>query len=199
MSRVQRALFWLLLLAVVGVALVAALMSPLLQYRSPVYIVAAFAGVIAMVLLLFQPLLAAGYLPGLVLRQGRRIHRYVGSGLVLMIILHVAGLWITSAPDVIDALLFASPTPFSIWGVIAMWAIFASASLAVWRRRLRPRTWRLSHKTLSLVIVAGTVLHAILIEGTMETVSKLVLCVLLVVATGLAIFGYKFSRFGTGE
>ena len=114
MSRVQRALFWLLLLAVVGVALVAALMSPLLQYRSPVYIVAAFAGVIAMVLLLFQPLLAAGYLPGLVLRQGRRIHRYVGSGLVLMIILHVAGLWITSAPDAVSYTHLTLPTIYSV-------------------------------------------------------------------------------------
>jgi len=199
MNRVQGSLFWLLLIVIVAVPVVAALKSPLLEYRSPVYIVAAFAGVIAMVLLLFQPLLAAGFLPGLVLRQGRRIHRYVGSGLVLMIILHVAGLWITSAPDVIDALLFVSPTPFSIWGVIAMWAIFASASLAALRRKLRPRTWRVSHKTLSLVIVAGTVLHAILIEGTMETLSKLVLCVLLVVATGLAIFGYKFSKFSAVE
>ena len=98
---------------------------------------------------------------------------------------HVGGLWITSPPDVIDALLFTSPTPFSVWGVFAMWATFAVALLAALRERLRlrPRTWRISHKSLSVVIVVGTVIHAILIEGTMETVSKVVLCALVVAAT----------------
>ena len=47
----------------------------------------------------------------------------------------------------IDALIFTSPTPFSPFGVIAMWAIFAVALLAAFRRRLglRPRTWRIAH------------------------------------------------------
>src|SRR5262249_4205615 len=87
-------------------------------------------------------------------------------------------------PDMVDALLFTSPTPFSPFGVIAMWAIFAVALLATFRRRLglRPRTWRIVHMVLGVVIVVGAVTHAILIEGTMETVSKAALCVLVVVA-----------------
>jgi len=100
-------------------------------------------------------------------------------------VIHVGGLWITSPPDMIDALLFASPTPFSPFGVIAMWAIFAVAIIAAFRRRLglRARTWRIAHMPLAIVIVIGSVVHAILIEGTMETASKAALCALVLGAT----------------
>jgi len=133
----------------------AAAMSPLLAWREPIYIVAGFAGIIAITLMLLQPVLAAGYLPGLSIRRGRDLHRWVGCALVLSLVIHVAGLWLTSPPDVVDALLFNSPTPFSNWGVIAMWAVFASACLALFRRRFRSRLglWRLSHKSLAGVIV----------------------------------------------
>lgn len=99
--------------------------------------------------------------------------------------IHVVGLWITSPPDMIDALTFSSPTPFSPFGVTAMWAIFAVALLAALRRRLglRPRTWRFIHMPLAIVIVAGSVVHCLLIEGTMETISKAALCALVLAAT----------------
>jgi predicted ferric reductase len=86
---------------------------------------------------------------------------------------------------VVDALLFRSPTPFSAWGVIAMWALAATALLALFRRRLRLRwrRWRIAHTALAVVIVAGSTLHALLIEGTMETVTKSALCGLVVAAT----------------
>lgn len=185
MSRGRAALIWVALIAAVAVPFVAAAASPLLAWRGPVYIVAGFAGVIALGLLLVQPILIGGYLPGLPGLHGRRVHRWVGGLLVTAVVIHVAGLWITSPPDVIDALLFDSPTPFSNWGVVAMWAIFAVAVLAALRRRwrLRPRTWRIAHTSLALVIVIGTVVHAVLIEGTMETVTKAALCALVVAAT----------------
>ncbi|MBG6160484.1 putative ferric reductase [Labrenzia sp. EL_208] len=184
MGRTRAILIWGVLAAVLLIPVAAAAASPLLQWRQPVYIAAGFAGIIAMALLLVQPLLAGGYLPGLARQRGRRLHRWVGGVLVLAVIVHVAGLWITSPPDVIDALLFRSPTPFSVWGVIAMWAVFAAALLAAIRRRLqlRPRTWRLAHTSLALVIVAGSVIHALLIEGTMETVTKVALCGLVLAA-----------------
>ncbi|MFN3252463.1 ferric reductase-like transmembrane domain-containing protein [Roseibium album] len=184
MGRTRAILIWGVLAAVLLIPVAAAAASPLLQWRQPVYIAAGFAGIIAMALLLVQPLLAGGYLPGLARQRGRRLHRWVGGILVLAVIVHVAGLWITSPPDVIDALLFRSPTPFSVWGVIAMWAVFAAALLAAIRRRLqlRPRTWRLAHTSLALVIVAGSVIHALLIEGTMETVTKVALCGLVLAA-----------------
>jgi hypothetical protein len=173
-------LIWAALAVAICVPIAAAATSSLLAYRGPVYILAGFAGIIALGLLLVQPLLIGGYLPGLSGYLGRRTHRWIGGALVVAVVVHVGGLWITSPPDMIDALLFVSPTPFSPWGVIAMWAIFAAALLAALRRRLglRPRTWRIAHVFLAAVIVVGSVVHGILIEGTMETMSKAALCAL---------------------
>lgn len=183
--RLRPVLIWGALSVAIVVPLAVAATSPLLAWRDPVYIGAGFAGVAAMALVLLQPLLVGGYLPGLTPLRGRRVHRWIGGTLVVAVIAHVAGLWLTSPPDVIDALLFTSPTPFSVWGVIAMWAVFASALLAILRRqrRIRPRRWRLAHTTLAMVIALGSVIHALLIEGTMGTVSKTVLCLLVLAAT----------------
>ncbi|EAS51899.1 conserved hypothetical membrane protein [Aurantimonas manganoxydans SI85-9A1] len=190
-----------LAVAVLGPVAIAAT-SEYLAYRSGIYIAAGFAGIVAMALLLLQPLLAAGYLPGMGMREGRRIHRWVGTALVAAIVAHVAGLWLTSPPDVVDALLFASPTPFSAWGVIAMWALFAAALLAALRRtlRLRPAIWRFAHTALASVVVVGSVVHALLIEGTMGTVSKVALCALVLTATARALWDLRswavLRRFG---
>jgi len=180
MRSARVALIWAALAAVVFVPIAFAAASPLLAYRGPVYIVAGFAGIIALGLVLIQPLLIGGYLPGLSGYRGRRAHYWIGGALVVAVVVHVGGLWITSPPDMIDALLFVSPTPFSPFGVIAMWAIFAVALLAAFRRRLglAPRTWRIGHMSLAVVIVVGSVVHGLLIEGTMETMSKAALCVL---------------------
>jgi len=175
-------LIWALLAAAVFVPIAAAAASPLLAWRDPVYILAGFAGIMALGLMLVQPLLIAGYLPGLSAYRGRRAHHWIGGALVVMVVVHVGGLWITSPPDMIDAHLFTSPTPFSPFGVIAMWAIFAVALLATLRRRLGLRTWRIAHMSLAVVIVVGSVVHGILIEGTMETMSKAVLCALVLAA-----------------
>jgi predicted ferric reductase len=175
-------LIWAALAAAIGVPLAAATASPLHEWRSPVYILAGFAGIIALGLLLVQPLLIGGYLPGLQAYRGRRAHRWIGGALVAAVVVHVGGLWIASPPDMIDALLFTSPTPFSPFGVIAMWAIFAVALLALLRRRLRLRTWRIAHMSLAVVIVIGSVVHGILVEGTMETMSKAALCALVLAA-----------------
>lgn len=184
MSRTRATLIWAAVIIAVAVPIAAAAASPLLAWREPVYIAAGFAGVIGLALMLFQPLLMGGYLPGLEAHRGRRLHRWVGLAVVFAVVIHVAALWVTSPPDVVDALLFVSPTPFSAWGVIAMWAVFGAALLAAFRKRsgLRPRTWRIAHTTFAVIIVAGTVAHALLIEGTMETISKVVLCVLVVIA-----------------
>lgn len=187
-------LIWVALAAAIGVPLAASAMSPLLQWRNAVYILAGFAGIVALGLMLVQPLLIGGYLPGLSGRIGRRVHLWIGGALVAAIVIHVAGLWITSPPDMADALLFASPTPFSPFGVIAMWAIFAVALLAALRRRLRPRTWRIAHMLLAIVIVIGSVVHAILIEGTMETISKAALFVLVLAAATRVIAGLPVWR-----
>ncbi|MEM9426467.1 MAG: ferric reductase-like transmembrane domain-containing protein [Pseudomonadota bacterium] len=178
---------WGAVLLALAVPVVLSLVSPLLVWRDPVYIIAGLAGVLAMGVLLLQPLLAMGLLPGLSGARGRRLHRWTGASLVVLIVLHVLGLWLTSPPDVIDALTFTSPTPFTPWGVVAMWAVFGAALLALFRKRLRPRHWRRIHTALAAVIVVGSVVHAMLIEGTMEFLTKSALCALVLVATALAV------------
>lgn len=111
------------------------------------------------------------------------MHRWIGSVLVAAVVAHIAGLWVTSPPDVIDVLLFRSPTPFSLWGAIAMWAVFATALLAVLRSHLRLHMWRLGHITLVTMAIVGSVVHAIQIEGTMGMVSKAALCAMVLLAT----------------
>ena len=187
MSRVKAALVWIGLVVAIAVPLGIAATSPLLAWREPVYTAAGLAGVVSLSFLLVQPLLASGVLPGLPLRPGRRVHTIGGGLLVGAVILHVVGLWITSPPDVVDALLFRSATPFSAWGVIAMWAIFVAALLAVVRRRMRPRHWRMGHTMAVSFAVIGTVVHAILIEGTMGMMSKVALCAFVVCAMVIAI------------
>ena len=70
-----------------------------------------------------------------------------------------------------------------------MWTVFATALITAFRRRLRLRApvWRLLHMSLAVVIVMGSVVHAMLIEGTMGTVSKAVLCLSVVAALTKAI------------
>lgn len=187
------ALIWAAIATVITVPIVLAAMSPLLAWRSAIYISAGFAGIAAFGLLLLQPLLMGGYLPGLNARTARQAHRWTGALLVAAVLLHVGGLWITSPPDVIDALTFASPTPFSDWGVIAMWALFATALFAAFRRKLhlRPQTWRFVHGLFAIIITIGTIVHALLIEGTMETYSKIALSTLVFAATMKAIIDLK--------
>jgi predicted ferric reductase len=185
LPAVRSSLTWAVFAAVVSAPIALAAMSPLLAWRDGVYIASGFAGMGALALLLAQPLLVGGHLPGLPARLGRRVHRWIGAALVVLIVCHVIGLWLTSAPDVIDALLFASPTPFSAWGVVAMWAAFAAAALATLRSRVRiaPKVWRVGHTALAVVTVVGSAVHAFLVDGTMEPLSKAAFCILVLAAT----------------
>lgn len=195
MSTPRAVFIYLGLTASIIVPVCLAANSPLLAWREPIYIFAGFAGIFAMVGLLLQPILATSGLPGIAPLFSKRLHRVVGVFIGFAVVLHVGGLWITSPPDVVDALLFRSPTPFSVWGVIAMWAVFLSLSLALMRRplRLRGRKWQRVHLALAVVIVLCTVLHALLIQGTMETVSKWLLSVLVTLVVLKTVLGLWFG------
>lgn len=184
MSKLRPVLIWATLVLAISVPIIVAANSAQLAWREPVYIVAGFAGIIGLALLLLQPLLIIGVLPGI---RGRKVHRWVGAGLVVAVVVHVAALWIVSPPDVIDVLLFRSPTPFAVWGAVAMWAVFAAAALALVRGRIRLRVWRLAHTLLTTMIVVGTIIHAWRIEGAMGTISKSLLCALILMAMVWAI------------
>ena len=64
-SRRRVAMIWAVVAIATVVPVVIAVTSPLLAWRSPVYIAAGFGGIVAMSVLLLQPLLAGGLLPGL--------------------------------------------------------------------------------------------------------------------------------------
>ena len=189
MARAASILKWAAVAVAVATPVAIAANSPYLAYRDPAYIIAGFAGVLGLALILIQPLLAAGYLPLPSLALSRRLHRWLGVTLVSLVVVHVGGLWLTSPPDVADALLFRSPTPFSLWGVLAMWTLFAAALAALFRRRLRisPTAWRRLHTALALATVLGVAAHAMLIEGTMGFASKTMLCAAVVLTTIAAI------------
>lgn len=162
--------------------------SPFLAYRTAVHIVGGFAGIICLALLLIQPLLAAGWLPGVGLPRARRWHRRVGAAIVIAVLLHVGFLFATSPVDMLDALLLVAPTPFSIYGVISMWCIGLTALLATARHvlKLPYGPWRLVHSMLAVVIVGTAAAHAFLIEGAMGANSKRALILVMLIAVTAA-------------
>lgn len=189
-------LIWLALAFLVLVPVMIAAFNPLQVSRNPAYIIASLSGVLALGLLLVQPLLAAGYLPGAPIVRMRRWHRWLGSCIVIAVALHIGGLYLTSAPDTIDALLLVSPTPFSIYGVVAMWSIILTALLVATRKRLglKNTVWHIAHNLLAVIVVMATVVHALMIEGTMGQVSKIVLCAAVIIATGAVVIHLRIIK-----
>ena len=98
MRSVRAALIWAAVAAAVCVPIAFAAASPLLAYRDAVYVAAALAGIAALALLLIQPLLIGGYLPGLPALRGRRVHRWIGAVLVVAVVLFSASLVPVSRP-----------------------------------------------------------------------------------------------------
>lgn len=174
-------------LAIVPLAVAAT--SPLLAWREASYIISGLSGALALSILLLQPLLAGRVLPGVHPLRARRWHRWLGAGLIACVAAHVIGLYVTSPPDTMDALLLVSPTPFSIYGVVGMWTLVITGLLVAFRRRLRmhPARWRIIHNGLAVVVVVCSVVHALLIEGTMGAVTKWALCLGVLAAAGFVI------------
>ncbi|WP_245883991.1 ferric reductase-like transmembrane domain-containing protein [Hartmannibacter diazotrophicus] len=185
-----------MLAAVVAVPIVLAALSPLLAYRSVPYTVGGFAGILCLAVLFIQPVLAAGYLPGLRLAEARKWHRRAGWAIVTLVALHIGGLYLTSPPDTLDALMLVAPTPFSVYGVIALWGIVLTVLLVSLRRRMGMRSsiWRIVHNGLALIVVVATVVHALQIEGTMEPISKWALCLAVLLVTSLTLLDLRIVK-----
>jgi predicted ferric reductase len=188
-GRIYTVSIWsVLVAAVIGPVAIAAT-SPLLAARPGVYVMAGLAGIAALALLLAQPLLAARYLPGLQVMQARLWHRCVGTAIVIGVALHVGGLYLTSPPDTLDALFLVAPTPFSIYGVIALWGIALTIVLVVLRSQtwFGYHIWRIVHNALAAIVVVTSIVHALMIEGTMGSLSKQFLCLCVLTATAIVI------------
>jgi DMSO/TMAO reductase YedYZ heme-binding membrane subunit len=176
---------WLAVAIVAAGPVVLAAASPLQRGREALWILGGMAGVVAFGLVFVQPLLMVRSPRLLGPADALRWHRRVGIAIVAMVLLHVGALYAYSPDDVTDALLLVSPTPFSVYGVVGLVAVFITAALAAVRRRLGSgavRAWRLFHSLLAVVIVGAGAVHAMLIEGAMEERSKLALCIAAVVA-----------------
>lgn len=194
--RLSTLLIWISVIMVMTVPVLIATASPYLAYRNLAYVTGGFAGILGLAFLMMQPLLAAGYLPGAGAARERVWHRWLGTAIIACVAVHIGGLYLTSAPDTLDALLLVAPTPFSVYGVIAMWAIVLTGLLVAFRRRLglRYSLWRLVHNGLALIVVITTVVHALLIEGAMEPVSKWLLCLAVLASTGGTLLLYWVIR-----
>lgn len=194
--RLLKYAVWAVLACLIFFPIGIASINPLLGYRELVYVIGGMAGITALAVLLIQPLLAGNYLPGVNNKQARLLHRWLGSALILMVILHVGGLYLASPMDALDALLLIAPTPFSVYGVIGMWAVIVTAVLVALRTRLpiRYATWRVIHNTVAVVIAVTTVVHALMIEGAMGSISKLVLCTCVLLATGITILHQRIIK-----
>ncbi|MEP2919405.1 ferric reductase-like transmembrane domain-containing protein [Sulfitobacter sp.] len=182
---------WVTVAVFVTVPFVFAVFSPLLAYRDGPYIAAGLAGAAILGALLLQPLLGLGLLPRLSTSRARHCHRIIGPLIAVAVLVHVGGLYLTSPPDTIDALLLVSPTPFSVWGVLAMVGVFLAVVFTSLRKRMGLRRWRMVHFAITTLIVLGSVIHALLISGTMEYWSKLALCIALLTTT---VIGMIYGR-----
>lgn len=172
----RRRLGWFAVLAIAVVPVAIAAASPLQASRDGLWVIGGMAGVVALALLFLQPVLIGGFLPLLRPARQRRWHRITGSVVAFLVFLHVLGLYLTSPEDITDALLLVSPTPFAVYGVMGLVGIVLTVCLAAARRHLGPASWRGAHLFLAAVIVVGSVVHAVQIDGVMGNLSKLVLC-----------------------
>ncbi len=93
MPDLRTAALWTGLAFLMAVPVAVAARSPLLAWRDPVYIAACLAGIVAMALLLIQPLLAGGLVRGPSSLTARHWHRWVGAALVVLVAVHVGGLY----------------------------------------------------------------------------------------------------------
>lgn len=173
-----------------------AALNPLQTSRNIAYIIGGLAGICALCILLVQPLLAVGYLTHSRITTSRRWHRWLGTSLIFLVAIHVGGLYLTSPDDTSDALMLVAPTPFSLYGVIGLWALGLTALLVALRKRLAftDMTWKIIHNLLAVVVVISSVIHAVMIDGAMGSLSKQLLCICVVVATCLITLHLRVLR-----
>jgi predicted ferric reductase len=176
---------WSAVALIAAIPVIVAAASPLQRGREFLWVLGGMAGVVALSLLFVQPLLMATSRVLIGPREGIRWHRLGGVAIVALVAVHIGALYAYSPDDITDALLLTAPTPFSLYGVISLWCLVLTAALAASRRllRLNLRLWRLAHSVLAVAVVGAGAVHAIQIEGAMEDMSKLAICIAALAAT----------------
>jgi hypothetical protein len=123
-----------------------------------------------------------------------RLHRAIGSAILALALAHVFSLWLYSPEDIMDALLLVAPTPFSVWGVAGLGGLLAAGAVMALALRLPRRILIPLHVGLAGTGAVCAALHAWLIEGAMETITKALLCT--AVCTAVAVTAALASRRG---
>ncbi len=76
---------------------------------------------------------------------------------------------------------------FSVFGVIALVGVIATAAIAKLRKSIAPRLWLGLHQALSALAVGATLIHALQIQGAMEPTSKWAIAVAALAATVVSV------------
>ena len=124
-------------------------------------VVSTAAAALAVPVIAFQPLLAAG---------GRiSWHRVTGSLALALVLVHVGALFIVSVEDTLFAMSPDGPTRGRM-ALLALIALLAVVALGATRRRLpiSAASWRILHGFLAALVIALGLGHAVLTDGALD-------------------------------
>ena len=157
--------------AVVAVPLALALTDAHLAPGPPALVVSTAAGALAASALALQPLLAArarGSAAGLARRRLRR-HQVLGLTALVLVLVHVGGLFAVEVDDTLFAFSPDGPTRARM-AVIATLALAGVVALGLARGRvgLADGTWRALHAYLAVLAIALGIGHALLTDGALD-------------------------------
>ena len=129
----------------------------------PLLLASTTCAAVAVGALAVQPLLAAAGPPA------RQAHRATGTVIVVLVLLHVALLFILAPDDALFAMSPDGPTRARM-ALIAMCALLIAALLGALgpTSRLSRTTWRVLHAYLGVVVIVLGVGHAVLTDGALD-------------------------------
>ena len=177
MSRARRALVAAAVVAVVAVPLGTALTDPHLAPGPPALVISTAAAALAVSALTVQPFLA----------RGGRIswHRALGGLALVLVLVHVGGLFAVEVDDTLFALSPDGPTRARM-AVLATIALIGLVALGIGHGRLplSGPSWRVVHAYLAAPVILLGFGHALLTDGALDGPGTIVLVAL--AAAGLA-------------
>ena len=157
----RRVALWAALAAVVAVPLALALTDFHLEGAPAALVLSTAAGALAVSALVLQPLLAG---------RGRiGPHRMLGAVALVLVLAHVAGLFVVAPDDALFAMSPDGPTRARM-ALIATIALVAVVALGVGHGRLPigAASWRILHAFLAVLVIALGIGHAVLTDGALD-------------------------------
>lgn len=182
----------LVLCAAVAVMMWLTLTSTHLSAGPAGLVASAVTAAVATVLIAFQPVVA---LLARSRRSAWRSHWVLGSAALVLVLAHIAALWLLSPDDVLFAVSPDGPTRARM-AVMATLSLVIVVSLGIVRRRsaLAPQAVRILHAFFAALTLLLGVGHAVLTDGALDGPGTVLL--LLLAALGVAgIVAARTTRF----